>query len=354
MRRRKHGNSVISESPHRANTCDKQYQFYSMAASPISSARTLRRAPLQDRGGRSTAVEMTTRLTVVRSTLFVHQLSNPIANFYDVINLRFTGCRLALAGDDEGSARYATYMPASRGKCPRTPDRCRDEWPARHAGFPLRLVRDRQLQQQLFDQLRDLIVSSRLQPGSRMPSSRMLAEQFAISRMTVLLTYERLIAEGYLETRPAAGPSSRNASSIRLPGAWRSMHRPSLWPTHRRNIGPASGHRRLMSASARPDVQAECPRRRCRPVAVPGAALALIVASRAGPHRRTVRNRAPMWKPGLARRHRELAVHLTRSSSIRRAGHAGERAATGIARGGSSRIASLRGPACACSVLRAD
>ena len=71
--------------------------------------------------------------------------------------------------------------------------------------IPLKLVRDQQLQQQIFDQLRDLIVSNRLRPGSRMPSSRMMAEQFAISRMTVLLTYERLIAEGYLETRPAAG-----------------------------------------------------------------------------------------------------------------------------------------------------
>jgi GntR family transcriptional regulator/MocR family aminotransferase len=38
-----------------------------------------------------------------------------------------------------------------------------------------------------------------------MPSTRMLAEQFAISRITVLLTYERLIAEGYLETLPAKG-----------------------------------------------------------------------------------------------------------------------------------------------------
>ena len=71
--------------------------------------------------------------------------------------------------------------------------------------IPLKLVRDQQLQQQLFDQLRELIVSDRLRPGSRMPSSRMMAEQFSISRMTVLLTYERLIAEGYLETRPAAG-----------------------------------------------------------------------------------------------------------------------------------------------------
>jgi len=29
----------------------------------------------------------------------------------------------------------------------------------------------------------------------------MLADQFSVSRTTVLLTYERLIAEGWLETR---------------------------------------------------------------------------------------------------------------------------------------------------------
>src|SRR4051794_36376928 len=85
--------------------------------------------------------------------------------------------------------------------------------------IPLRLVRDQQLQQQLFDQLRDLILSNRLQPGSRMPSSRMMAEQFAISRMTVLLTYERLIAEGYLETRPAAGTFVAQFPSRPAPGS---------------------------------------------------------------------------------------------------------------------------------------
>ena len=85
--------------------------------------------------------------------------------------------------------------------------------------IPLRLVRDQQLQQQLFDQLRDLIASNRLQPGSRMPSSRMMAEQFAISRMTVLLTYERLIAEGYLETRPAAGTFVAQSSIAAVAGS---------------------------------------------------------------------------------------------------------------------------------------
>jgi GntR family transcriptional regulator/MocR family aminotransferase len=71
--------------------------------------------------------------------------------------------------------------------------------------IPLKLVRDQPLQQQLYEQLRQLIISSRLAPDTRMPSTRMLADQFSISRMTVLLTYERLIAESYLRTVPAKG-----------------------------------------------------------------------------------------------------------------------------------------------------
>src|ERR1700712_1068679 len=71
--------------------------------------------------------------------------------------------------------------------------------------IPLKLVRDQPLQQQLYEQLRILIVSARLAQGSRMPSTRMLADQFAVSRITVLLTYERLIAEGYFATVPAKG-----------------------------------------------------------------------------------------------------------------------------------------------------
>ena len=71
--------------------------------------------------------------------------------------------------------------------------------------IPLKLVRDQPLQQQIYDQLRGLVETHRLLPGSRMPSTRMVADQFAVSRITVLLAYERLIAEGYLETVPAKG-----------------------------------------------------------------------------------------------------------------------------------------------------
>ena len=71
--------------------------------------------------------------------------------------------------------------------------------------IPLKLLRDRPLQQQLYEQLRALIVSARLADGARMPSTRMLADQFSVARITVVLTYERLLAEGYLTTIPAKG-----------------------------------------------------------------------------------------------------------------------------------------------------
>ena len=61
------------------------------------------------------------------------------------------------------------------------------------------------LQGQIFEQLRYLILGGRLKPGTLIPASRVLAEQLGISRNTVLLVYERLIAEGYLQARKAIG-----------------------------------------------------------------------------------------------------------------------------------------------------
>jgi GntR family transcriptional regulator / MocR family aminotransferase len=71
--------------------------------------------------------------------------------------------------------------------------------------IPLKLYRDKPLQRQLYEQLLQLIMSSQLAAGTRMPSTRMLADQLSISRITAMLTYERLIAEGYLRTIPAKG-----------------------------------------------------------------------------------------------------------------------------------------------------
>ncbi|WP_416898974.1 MAG: PLP-dependent aminotransferase family protein [Minwuia sp.] len=61
------------------------------------------------------------------------------------------------------------------------------------------------LQAQLAQTLRDLVHGSRLRPGDRLPSSRGLAEELAVSRVTVTTAYDQLIAEGYLEGRRGSG-----------------------------------------------------------------------------------------------------------------------------------------------------
>jgi len=61
------------------------------------------------------------------------------------------------------------------------------------------------LQAQVFKQILGLIVSGRLRPGARLPGSRALSEQLGVSRNTIILAYETLTAEGYLESREGAG-----------------------------------------------------------------------------------------------------------------------------------------------------
>lgn len=61
------------------------------------------------------------------------------------------------------------------------------------------------LQLQIFEQIRHLILDGRLKPATQMPASRILAADLGVSRNTVVLAYERLMSEGYLETQPPNG-----------------------------------------------------------------------------------------------------------------------------------------------------
>ncbi len=61
------------------------------------------------------------------------------------------------------------------------------------------------LHQQLYEQLRQAILTGRLTPGERIPSTRFLAESLSISRFTVTTSYEQLLSEGYLETVTGSG-----------------------------------------------------------------------------------------------------------------------------------------------------
>jgi GntR family transcriptional regulator/MocR family aminotransferase len=61
------------------------------------------------------------------------------------------------------------------------------------------------LHRQLYDQLRDLILSGRLSAGQRLPSTRTLARELSVSRNTITGAFDQLLAEGYIVGRVGAG-----------------------------------------------------------------------------------------------------------------------------------------------------
>ncbi len=58
---------------------------------------------------------------------------------------------------------------------------------------------------QLYEQVRCAVLSGRLGPGARLPSSRTLAGELGLSRATVIQAYDRLWSEGYLEAKVGSG-----------------------------------------------------------------------------------------------------------------------------------------------------
>lgn len=61
------------------------------------------------------------------------------------------------------------------------------------------------LHQQLYEALRQAILSGRLAPRQKLPSTRALAQLLQISRATVTQSYDRLLSEGYLDTIVGSG-----------------------------------------------------------------------------------------------------------------------------------------------------
>src|SRR6266516_4123849 len=81
------------------------------------------------------------------------------------------------------------------------------------------------LHQQLYRQIRDELVSGSFSDGSsRLPSSRALAADLGISRLTVNLAFEKLHAEGYLRSRVGSGTFVADS----LPETFLSSGRPRM------------------------------------------------------------------------------------------------------------------------------
>src|SRR5437867_2858709 len=97
------------------------------------------------------------------------------------------------ANDHFGEFQYDHYDPGVR----RPPDLLPFVTVDRRTRTPL--------YRQIYEGYREAIVGGRLRPGQRLPSTRGLAAELAISRIPVLGAFEQLLAEGYFESRVGAG-----------------------------------------------------------------------------------------------------------------------------------------------------
>ncbi|GGR62482.1 GntR family transcriptional regulator/MocR family aminotransferase [Nocardioides luteus] len=124
----------------------------------------------------------------------------------------------------------------------------------------------------LYRALRDALADGRLKAGDRLPASRALAKDLGISRNTVATVYERLVAEGFLESRVGAGtyvaestPQPRNeatSGALRPRAGWRWTPRPTSGdgavPAYDLRVGipdaelfPFDTWRRILAAESR-------------------------------------------------------------------------------------------------------
>lgn len=73
------------------------------------------------------------------------------------------------------------------------------------------------LHRQLTDGLRAAIRTGRLAPGTRLPSSRVLAVDLGVSRRLVVDAYSQLVAEGFLLGRHGSGTVVATVDTVNMP-----------------------------------------------------------------------------------------------------------------------------------------
>jgi GntR family transcriptional regulator / MocR family aminotransferase len=167
----------------------------------------------------------------------------------------------------------------------------------------------RPLHRQLYDGYREAIVDGRLRPGQRLPSTRILARELQISRMPVVLAFEQLVAEGYLQSRVGAG--SFVSTTLRAQATGQPP----------RATAPRRGHRRIprdaLPVVAEPWLDSSGPFRVAQPALdeFPIRVWARLVARRA----RLLPRRQMMYSDsmGFAPLREALADHLRTVRSVR-------------------------------------
>ena len=80
----------------------------------------------------------------------------------------------------------------------------RESWAELYA-FEVNRADNSPLFRQLYQQLRSAILSRRLRPGTKLPSTRELSSQLGVSRSAAVAAYEQLLAEGYTSGKRGSG-----------------------------------------------------------------------------------------------------------------------------------------------------
>ena len=64
---------------------------------------------------------------------------------------------------------------------------------------------EKHLYEQIYQHIKTEIVEGRMKKQEKLPSTRALSLYLQVSRSTVSLAYDQLLAEGYIESRPGSG-----------------------------------------------------------------------------------------------------------------------------------------------------
>ncbi|KAB7554224.1 GntR family transcriptional regulator, partial [Verminephrobacter sp. Larva24] len=72
------------------------------------------------------------------------------------------------------------------------------------------------LSTQIYRQFKELMLDGAISAGDRLPSTRTMASELGVARATIVETFERLVAEGLLESRVGAGTHVSQALHARV------------------------------------------------------------------------------------------------------------------------------------------
>ena len=64
---------------------------------------------------------------------------------------------------------------------------------------------NKKIYEQLYEQIKKQILSGELKPGTRLQATRGLAQEYGISRNSVVAAYEQLLVEGFVRTVIGSG-----------------------------------------------------------------------------------------------------------------------------------------------------